>query len=176
MLHMNTFLRNLLWVFAGSLGLAAAALAQQAQVTSTLQVEKVVTEGAKTQLLPAEASKPGDVLEYRASYDNRSATPAEGLAVQIPIPAGTTYLDHSAEPANAQASVDGVHFADMPLMRDVKKANGGTSREPVPLADYRVLRWKLGTLSGDHRVQVRLRVKVNPPLVISPNAASEAKP
>lgn len=176
MFHMNAFLRNSLWVLAGSLGLAAAALAQPAQVTSTLQVEKVVTEGAKTQLLPADSSKPGDVLEYRASYDNRSATAAQGLAAQIPIPAGTTYLDHSAEPANAQASVDGVHFADMPLMHSVKKADGSTSQEPVPLADYRVVRWKLGTLSGDHRVQVRLRVKVNPPIVISPNAASAAKP
>jgi uncharacterized repeat protein (TIGR01451 family) len=161
---------------AAGLGFAAVAAAQQAQVTSSLQVEKVVTVDAKTVLQPATASKPGDVLEYRVTYDNRGALAVHGLVADLPIPAGTTYIAASAEPAGAQASVDGVHFAPMPLMQMVKQADGSERKLAVPLADYRVLRWTLGTLQGGKQEQLHARVRVNPVASVLRPVAGTAPP
>ncbi len=160
--------------FIATLGLAGLAAAQPTQVSSTLQVERVVMVDARPVLKPVTAGRPGDVLEYRASYDNRGASAANGFVAELPIPAGTTYVAHSAQPANAQASTDGVHFAALPLMRTVKMANGTTGPQPVPLADYRALRWSLGNLPAGKRVQVQARVQVDP--VAAATAASPAKP
>ena len=160
--------------FIATLGLIGMASAQQAQVSSTLQVERVVLVDAKPVLKPVTAGQPGDVLEYRASYDNHGDKPANGFVAELPIPAGTTYVAHSAQPANALASTDGVHFAAMPLMRMVKMANGTTGPQPVPLADYRALRWSLGNLLPGKQVQVQARVQVDP--VAAATATPPAKP
>ena len=170
---------RLAWSLAAGLGFSGAALAQQAQVSSTLQVEKVVVVDAKTVLQPVTTSKPGDVLEYRVTYVNRGASAAQGLTADLPIPAGTTYIAASAEPAGAQASVDGVHFAPMPLMHLVKQADGSERKLAVPLADYRVLRWTLGTLAAGKQEHLQARVQVNPVAEVLrrvPAAAAPAKP
>lgn len=166
----------LAWALAAFLGFSGVAFAQQAQVTTTLQVEKVVMAGAKSVLQPVTASKPGDVLEYRATYVNRGASAAQGLTADLPIPAGTTYIAASAEPAGAQASVDGVHFAPMPLMHTVKQADGSTRQLAVPLTEYRVLRWTLGTLDAAKKVQVQARVQVNPVAEVLRTGSSTAPP
>jgi hypothetical protein len=88
----------------------------------------------------------------------------------VPVPPGTTFIAASAEPAQAQASTDGNTFAPMPLTRMVKQADGSTRKEPVPLADYRALRWEIGTLAAGATTVVSLRVSIDAP------AASAAKP
>lgn len=159
-----------LWL--ACLGFAGAAWGQSAQISSELQVQQVETVDGNTVFRPAQVSKPGDVLEYRVSYTNHSSAAVTGLIASLPIPAGTTLLDRSQLPPNALASTDGTQFAPLPLMRLVKQPDGSERREPVPLGEYRALRWSLGTLAAGKSQQVSARVRVNTALPLAAGKAS----
>jgi uncharacterized repeat protein (TIGR01451 family) len=151
------------WMAAlvAALTLTSGAWAAPPQVVSELTVEKVTTVDGKTLLRPAPLSKPGDVLEYRARYTNRSAAAVLGLVANLPIPPGTTLVDRSQIPPDALASTDGTHFASLPLTRLARLADGTEHRLVVPLEEYRALRWNLGTLPPGGSTQVQARVRVN---------------
>ncbi|OYZ79242.1 MAG: hypothetical protein B7Y03_13090, partial [Polaromonas sp. 24-62-144] len=125
-------------MFAAGLALGQVALAQSA-VTSTLAAQRVDMVDGKPVLKPAAQSKPGDIIEYSSTYKNSGASAADKLQATLPVPAGTTLIAGSAEPAQALASTDGVVFAAMPLMRSVRQPDGSQRSEAVPLADYRAL-------------------------------------
>ena len=151
--------------------LAAPASAQPAATPSAPVAEKTVAVAltqwkvvtgvdGKEQLLDASSVKPGDVLEYRATYTNHTGKTVSGLVADLPIPEGLEYLPRSAKPGAAlvkAATKDGAYAAE-PLMR--KAANNKT--EPVPYSDYRALRWTLGQLpaGGETAVTARARVEV----------------
>jgi len=165
-------------LLAAALGLAGGAWAQPAQITSELVVERVELVDGKAVFKPAQVSKPGDTLEYRVRYTNRSASAATGLVANLPIPAGTTLLAGSELPPQVLASTDGAHFAPPPLMRSVRQPDGSERRVPVPLEEYRALRWNLGTLAAGQSAQVQARVRVNTvqPPAVSPAAQAPAHP
>jgi uncharacterized repeat protein (TIGR01451 family) len=148
-------------LLAAGLLLASEAFAQGAAVTSSLTAQKVETVAGKVVLTPAEAGKPGDLVEYSGTYRNAGKNPVDKLVATIPVPAGTTFVAGSAEPARAQASTDGARFAPMPLMRSVRAADGSTRQEPVPLADYRFVRWEVGALAAGKDAVVKLRVQID---------------
>ena len=127
---------------------------------------------------PAQVSKPGDVLEYRVKYINRSASAATGLVANLPIPAGTTLVARSELPPGVLASTDGAHFAPPPLMRAVGQPDGSERQVPVPIEEYRALRWNLGTLAAGQSEQVQARVRVNTalPPAAGPPAQTPAQP
>ena len=156
------------------LGLAGTAWAQSAQIGSELQVQQVETVDGQTVFKPATVSKPGDVLEYRVSYTNRSASAVTGLIANLPIPTGMTLVDRSQLPPDALASTDGALFAPLPLTRVVRQPDGTARTVPVPLEEYRALRWNLGTLLPGKSAQVSARVRVNSAL--PPVAAAPARP
>jgi uncharacterized repeat protein (TIGR01451 family) len=156
---MKALLNNCL--LAAGLLLAAGAFAQSPAVTSSLTAQRVETVAGKVVLTPADAGKPGDLVEYSGTYRNAGKTPVEKLVATIPVPAGTTFVAGSAAPARAQASTDGVRFAPMPLMRSVRAADGSTRQEPVPLADYRFVRWEVGSLAAGADARVLLRVQID---------------
>jgi uncharacterized repeat protein (TIGR01451 family) len=152
----------------GSLLLAVAfgltgggAWAQSAQVTSQLQVERVESVDGKTVLKPAQVSKPGDVLEYRITYTNQTTSAVSHLVADLPIPAGTTLIAGSELPAEALASTDGVNFAPLPLTRMERQADGSERKVAVPIEQYRMLRWNLGTLGAGKSAQAQARMRVN---------------
>lgn len=168
--------------------LAAPASAQTVATPSALVPEKTVAVAltqfkvvkaadGKEQLLDASSVKPGDVLEYRATYVNKTGKAVSGLVADLPIPEGLEYLPRSAKPGAAlvkAATKDGVYGAE-PLTR--KAANNKT--EPVPYGDYRALRWTLGQLpaGGETAVTARARVEiVVPPEPKTSAAAPQAPP
>lgn len=157
-----------------SLALGQAALAQATAVTSTLTAQRVEMVDGKAVLKPAGQGKPGEVIEYSGSYRNASTAAVDKLQAVVPVPVGTTLVAGSAQPAAAQASTDGVRFAPMPLMRTVRQADGTERTEPVPLAEYRALRWDVGTLAAGASTLVRLRARIDP--AGTPVAASSVKP
>ena len=163
-------LLNLCFLVA-SLTLGQAALAQSPAVTSTLTAQRVDMVNGKAVLKPAAQSKPGEVIEYSGIYRNAGTTAVDKLQAIVPVPAGTTFVAGSALPAAALASLDGTRFAPMPLQRTVKQPDGSERKEAVPLAEYRALRWELGTLGAGSSAQVSLRVRID-----SPIAVSSAKP
>lgn len=167
-------------------GLAMPALAQSVAVPvdakKIVAVEltqfKVVRDAAgKEQLLDASSVKPGDVLEYKATYTNHTGKAVGGLVADLPIPEGLEYLPRSAKPGATlvKAAVKDGDYAAEPLMR--KGANGKS--EPVPYSDYRALRWTLGQLpvNGVTAVSARARVEaVVPPAPKTSATAPQAPP
>jgi uncharacterized repeat protein (TIGR01451 family) len=152
-----------LCIFSAGLAMGQAAWAQRAEVTSTLVAQRVDMVDGKAVLRPAAQGKPGDVIDYTSTYRNGGTAAAARLLATVPVPVGTTFVAGSAAPAAAQASTDGARFAPMPLMRMVKQSNGTERAEPVPLEQYRALRWEVGTLAAGGSAVVGLRVRIDAP-------------
>ena len=129
-------------------------------VETRLEARKVVraADGAET-LASADAAKPGETLEYAATYRNTGKRAVTNLAATLPIPANTELIPGSARPANAQASVDGRTFAAPPLKRRVVR-DGKTVEVEIPAREYRYLRWNAPELGGEQTLTYTARVKV----------------
>jgi len=156
---------------------AAAASAEQKIVSVVLTQSKVVKAADGTeQLQDATSVKPGDVLEYKATYTNNTGKSVSGLVANLPIPEGLEYLPKSAKPGASlvkAATGDGV-FAAEPLTHIVA---GKT--EPVSYGDYRSLRWTLGQLPANGVTAVSARAKVQivvPPKPKTSASAAQAPP
>ena len=158
---------NICIFFAGFI-LGQSVMGQASPVTSRLLVQRVVVVDGKTVLKPAGDGKPGDVLQYDTTYRNKSGAEVQKLLVTVPVPLGTTFIDESALPARALASTNGNSFASIPLSRIIKQADGGVRKELIPIADYRALRWEIGTLPVGGSTMVSLRVRIDSPLAIAP--------
>ncbi len=160
-------------------GLAAPSFAQldtaavqKKTVAVVLTQAKVVKDAqGKEQLVAADSVKPGDVLEYRATYTNHTGKSVTGLVANLPIPEGLEYLPKTAKPGATLVKVatkDGA-FAAEPLARNV---NGKS--EPVPYNEYRSLRWTLGQLPANGVTAVTARAKVEVVVPPAPVAAAAA--
>jgi uncharacterized repeat protein (TIGR01451 family) len=148
------------------LGIAAilAAAPLQAQqngpVETRLEARKVVRAADGQEAFTAAAdAKPGDVIEYVATYRNRGRAAVRNLQATLPIPADTELVAASANPPAAKASVDARTWGDMPLKRNVTR-NGVQVEEQVPLREYRYLRWSPGELGGEQTLTFTARVRV----------------
>jgi uncharacterized repeat protein (TIGR01451 family) len=127
---------------------------------ANLLAQLVVTDGGKETFLPAEKAKPGDVIQYQAVYRNSGNAAARNVAVTLPIPTGLALVAESASPAAEQATRDGTKFAAVPLTQKVKNAAGVEEEQPVPLSDYRALRWTISELPAGGTTTVSLRARV----------------
>lgn len=155
---------------------SANVFAQASPVSSVLTANVVTVVDGKTLNKPASEAKPGDVIEYSATYANNGKTTIDRLQAVIPVPPGTVLLDKSASPTDAMASVDSTTFMPMPLSRTVKLQNGGVRTEPTPLSDYRALRWTLGAIAPGQQATVALKVRVEAPLATPVSPVSVSKP
>jgi uncharacterized repeat protein (TIGR01451 family) len=155
---------NTSWKLVSAAFVALACLPAAAQqsnpVQSKLEAYKVVlaADGKET-LGPAGTVKPGDVIEYVATYRNTGKQPVKNLAATLPIPENTEFIPGSARPPNAKAGLSTAAFADIPLKRNSVR-NGVAIEEPVPFREYRYLRWFAGELGADKAVSFTARVKV----------------
>ena len=145
-------------VFAQIAAVTSPAVATKSAVTVVLTQTKVV-KGAdgKEQLLDAATVKPGDTIEYKATYTNRSSKPVNGLVANLPIPEELQYVPNSAKPGATlvQAATKDRIYAAEPLTRKI-----GSKTEPVPYAEYRMLRWNLGVLPANGEAAVSARAIV----------------
>ncbi len=149
-------------VAAMALFMAATASLAQAPgepLESRLVASKVVVTEGRESLVDAANAKPGDVIEYTATYRNRGKDAIRGLQATIPVPSQTEFIPGTALPAQALASLDGRAFAGMPLKRMVVRA-GQQVEELVPYGEYRALRWLAGELPGGKSVSFTARVRV----------------
>ena len=154
--------------------MAASAMAQV--VVSELTVSSVVKQrSGEEQLAPAQSVKPGDLLQYTATYRNDGNQAVKRLAATLPIPLGTEFVGASAVPRNVLASVGGHEFEPLPLMRKVKRPDGQVVDVPVPLAEYRALRWPERELAAGATYVTSVRVRVtaaegSPLVAVAPSA------
>ena len=138
-------------------------------VTSELAVTAVTKKSnGEEALTVVTAVKPGDLLQYTAIYKNSSKQPARQMVATLPIPAGTEYVASSAVPETALASLGGVIYEPIPLKRKVKQADGKLVTVPVPLAEYRFLRWPERELASGASYSTSARVRVISAAVAAP--------
>ena len=144
-----------------ALSAPAFAATEKPTLTSELQVWNVVkkADGAEA-LLPAQSVKPGDLLQYTAVYKNADSRAVSRLVASLPIPAGTELVSASAVPREVQASVDGKAYAATPLVRKLRRADGQIVDVPVPLAEYRFLRWPEQQVAAGASFSTSARVRV----------------
>jgi uncharacterized repeat protein (TIGR01451 family) len=134
------------------------------QVTAEMSAFKVVVENRKEVKTSAAQAKPGDVIEYSVLYRNRDKGAANNVMATLPIPAGMEFVPKTSSPSEVTASLDGSQFSAVPLMRQVKKADGTVQDQEVPYSEYRFLRWNLGNLpaGGSKAVSARVRITSTP--------------
>jgi uncharacterized repeat protein (TIGR01451 family) len=147
------------WVLATFAAMPSLAQTAGGPLESRLDARKVVVESGVERLIDAADAKPGDVIEYAATYRNTGREPIRDLQATLPIPKETEWIAGSARPAGAAASVDGQAFAAVPLKRKATRA-GQTVEEEVPIRDYRALRWRLAELAPGKSVTYTARVRV----------------
>lgn len=147
-------------VAAGFGMVAIPALAQDRALESRLEARKVVVAAdGKENLTGADAARPGDVIEYVATYRNTTRSPIRNVVATLPIPQNTELVAGSPRPVGARASLDGRAFAAMPLKRKVVR-DGREIEEQVPLREYRALRWSPGPIDAGQSVTYAARVRV----------------
>lgn len=136
------------------------------------QFKVVKNADGREVLSDAKTVKPGEVIEYRASYTNQDQQPVQGLQATLPIPSSMHYLPKSAKPAGTmvQAATAAGNYGSEPLMQQAN-VNGVRKTEPVPYSQYRSLRWDVGTLDAGKTYVVSARAQVE-----GADAKSEAAP
>jgi uncharacterized repeat protein (TIGR01451 family) len=156
------------WVVAMALGIllapaiAPATAGAAGEVSVVLTAQRVTLVDGRETKSPADEARPGDVIEYRAEYVNGGDAPVQKLAATLPVPSGMEYLPRSAWPQVLFASLDGRTFEPVPLKRRVRLEDGREVMREVPPAEYRYLRWSLGTLDVRQKRAVTARVQVSP--------------
>ena len=131
-----------------------ASPAKKDAVQINLELFKVVSKDGKETLVSAKETKPGEILEYRATYKNVSKSPVRNLAATLPVPKGMEYQIKTAIPAGAEATIDNVTYSAIPLIDATKK-------ELIPTSQYRALRWKVGELAAEKSIVVSARMKIS---------------
>jgi uncharacterized repeat protein (TIGR01451 family) len=143
-------------------GLPFVSGAQEKEPVISLLTAKKVTADAKgkEKLESADTAKPGEVIQYEATYRNQSDKDVSNLKATVPIPVGMELLADSAKPSPAEASLDGKTYEAFPLKRTVTLPDGTTAEEAVPLSQYRSLRWNVGDLKAGKSASVTARAKL----------------
>jgi len=149
---------------AGLLALVAIAAlplrAAEGPVETRLEARKVTRAAdGRESFSPAENARPGDVIEYVATYRNTGDQAVRALEATLPIPANTELVPGSIRPAGARASLDAAEFAPLPLKRSVTR-DGRRVDESIPYREYRYLRWQVPRLEAKKSVTVSARVRV----------------
>jgi uncharacterized repeat protein (TIGR01451 family) len=127
-------------------------------VTVNLTQSKVARgEKGGEKLVEASSVKPGDTLEYKATYTNVSSKPVTGVLAVMPIPEGLEYQANSSRPSiNALVATKDARFAREPLSRRLPDGRV----ELVPYNEYRQVRWEIGSIPPGGVVEVYARAKV----------------
>jgi uncharacterized repeat protein (TIGR01451 family) len=146
------------------LAVAAPSHAQQQRpVRSNVRLESrkvVAAADGKETFAAAESAKPGDVIEYTATYRNTTRQAIKGLEATIPVPSNTEFVAGSQRPAQAKASLDARTLGRHAPSSARSCADGREVEEQVPVREYRYLRWFPGELGGDKTMTFTARVRV----------------
>lgn len=143
---------------------ACLSLSLWGEVKVVLIASRIVMVNGSEKKEPGDKAKPGDVVEYRADYQNVSDGQSKGSVSHVnailPVPSGMEYLPGTALPPEVMASTDDIHYAPVPLKRSVNGSDGKTKAELVPYSEYKSLRWDLGEIGPGAAKSVRARMQV----------------
>ena len=141
--------------------LLVTATAAFGQVKVDLKQFKVVDANGKQSLQSADKAKPGEIIQYVATYHNAGKAAAKNVVGTIPVPSGMEYTpDPNLKAPDMAAAADG-KFAPLPLKHKVMR-NGVQVEEVLPYSAYRSLQWKIGTMAPDQKIELKANVKLAP--------------
>lgn len=138
---------------------SAQTVNQTNALAARLEAQKVITAtDGKESFASAEQIKPGDVVNYKATYSNVSKKPLRDVAAILPVPTGLNFMPGTQLPP--EASIDGKTYLPTPLTKRVVQADGKTAEVHRPYSDYRFLRWNIGDIDAGAASVVSARMKV----------------
>jgi hypothetical protein len=160
------------------IGLLASIGAHAAEEGGTVLLKawqvRTVQEGGQSreQLQTLDGIRPGDTVEYEATYQGTASQATRNVQVTVPVPTGGLQYVAPATPAvpGLAASTDGKTFQPVPLMRRTTLADGRVELRAVPVSEYRFLRWNLGDVPAGASRSVRARMQM--PALADPRVAS----
>jgi hypothetical protein len=125
----------------GAAGAKEAVVSKPAVEVTLVQKKVVQSDNGTERLVDADTGKPGDVIEYQATYINKTDKPVAQVIANLPLLEGLKYVLRSAKPSgSARMSAQDKQFGVEPLSR--RSLAGKT--EPVPYNEYRDIRWTIG--------------------------------
>jgi len=137
----------------GLLSSVSALSAQADPLVAQIDAYIVTTAPDQAEVLKlAEVANPGDMILYRATFENQGEVALDAVKPIIPIPVGLAYVGGSAKPEPKEVSLDGTNFQPYPAVNQLG--------ESVAPSAYRALRWDLGTLKADAPFTAELRAKL----------------
>ncbi|MBN3895814.1 MAG: DUF11 domain-containing protein [Nostoc sp. NOS(2021)] len=143
----------------------------QGQIQLRLEAEKQVVaqdqQGKQSQkwepLKGQVVVRPGDVLRYTLSGENKSDRPVKNLTINQPIPQGMVYVLKSANVANNAKfiySIDGGRsFVENPTVK-VTLSDGKVETKPAPAIAYTHIRLQIPSLAAKTTVKATYQTQV----------------
>ena len=130
-------------------------------ITAEMVAVKVLEDDRGREVyVAADEAKPGDLIEYRVTYQNRGKALVRKLQATLPLPVGVDYQLETASPRGVEARTETDTFDAVPLRKVVRKADGSREVLTIPADQYRALRWTIPELRAGASVQVKARARV----------------
>lgn len=152
-----------LFIFVLFLGLSVNTYAQSGEVSSVLKAFSITFDADSNEVATEVTEvKPGDIIEYRLTYQNGTGGDISQLKPVLPIPLEMFYLEDTAMPALSGASISPTanDFRQPPLTRQVTLPDGSQVNRAIPSEEYRRLQWLVPALAAGESVTLTARVEV----------------
>lgn len=151
---------SILFIIAG---FNLQARAQQAALTSTLEVYKItINEEGEEVAEKTETIKPGYTLQYRLTYTNNTNGAIKQLEAVLPVPVKVSYSGKSTPAIDAASlELNGPAFEPLPVRRERTLESGKVVKVKVPPSEYRRIKWVIPVLEAGESVTLTARVQVN---------------
>lgn len=152
-----------LFLFVLFLGLSVNTSAQNGGLSSVLKAYKISLDADSNEVATEVTEvKPGDIIEYRLTYQNGTGGDISQLMPVLPIPTEMFYLESSASPELSGASVSTTanDFRQLPLTRQVTQPDGSQVNRVIPAQEYRRLQWLVPALAAGESITLTARVEV----------------
>lgn len=165
-LIMKSWLSGVTSVALIAASLSMGAVRADGPVSSRLEALKVTADASgQESFVAAGEVAPGDLIEYRLTYANSGKTAVSQLAVNGPVPKGTTYVPGSASTTvrhELKFSYDnGQTWLSTPPVREVRAADGKTQQRPAGPEEITNVEWQVREpLKVGSTQAYRYRVKV----------------
>jgi len=152
-----------LFLFVLFLGLSVNTYAQNEDLSSVLRVYKISIDAEGNEVATEVTEvKPGDIIEYRLTYQNETDGDLTQITPVLPIPPEMFYLESTASPALSGASVSTIanDFRQPPLTRQVTLPDGSQVNRVISAQEYRRLQWLVPALAAGESITLTARVEV----------------
>lgn len=135
--------------------------ADERQVLESTLIALAQSAPGSSTWIPAQEVASRDRVRYQLEMISHAKQPLAKLQAAIPVPENATYISNSAQPAPSLASVDGVKFAAVPLVRVERQIDGTLVQTEIPQSEYRALAWQIAALNPGEATNLSIEVVID---------------